>query len=383
MSEQQANRLIPTNIITGFLGVGKTTTINGLLAQRPEGESWAVLVNEFGQVGIDQEMMPDEDGLHIKELAGGCICCSLGASLGQTLRALIERAKPDRLIIEPTGIGHPEGIIDTLMGLGFRNQLDLRATVCLLDPRSLGQPEVIDNEIFHDQLNLADVVLINKCDVAEEEQIQLAEESLSNMFPPKQHIGRVTRGQIAPALLDLVRNGELQAQFPEAHAHSHSDAHTHEHSHDHSDHGHDDHKHDHHAQRHHAHEHGDHNHNHDHHRHHHHDQHSHEQQPQPGQPVRKIGNSAGHYSCGWLFHRDDCFDYWALEEVLNGLEGVDRIKGVIRLDRDWVFYNRVRDEHDFDRVAHRRDSRIEIISPREMDWEAIEQAMLACQLQNN
>merc|ERR1712000_550861 len=120
----------------------------------------------------------------------------------------------------------------TLMGLGFRNQLDLRATVCLLDPRSLGQPEVIDNEIFHDQLNLADVVLINKCDVAEEEQIQLAEESLSNMFPPKQHIGRVTRGQIAPALLDLVRNGELQAQFPEAHAHSHSDAHTHEHSHE-------------------------------------------------------------------------------------------------------------------------------------------------------
>jgi len=341
MSKQQSKPdsadLIPTNIITGFLGVGKTTTINALLANKPEGESWAVLINEFGQVGIDQEMLPDEEGLHIKELAGGCICCSLGASLGQTLRALIGRAQPDRLIIEPTGIGHPEGIIDTLMGPGFRHVLDLRATVCLLDPRSLTQQDVIDNEIFHDQLNLADVVLINKCDVADKQQIQLAEESLGNMFPPKQHIGRVTRGQIDPALLDLVRNGELQAQFPEAHSHDHSE-HTHHHK------------------------------------------PSPEAQPQPGKPLRKIGNSSNHFSCGWLFHKDDCFDYWALEEVLNGLEGVDRVKGVIRLDRDWVFYNRVRDEHDFDRVAHRRDSRIEIISPHELDWEQIEQAMLACQI---
>ncbi|MEC8081254.1 MAG: GTP-binding protein, partial [Pseudomonadota bacterium] len=99
---EQANA-IPTNIITGFLGVGKTTTINGLLANKPEGESWAVLVNEFGQVGIDQEMMPNEEGLHIKELAGGCICCTMGASLTPTLKSLIEHAKPDRLIIEPTG----------------------------------------------------------------------------------------------------------------------------------------------------------------------------------------------------------------------------------------------------------------------------------------
>ncbi|XAW90626.1 GTP-binding protein [Vibrio sp. CDRSL-10 TSBA] len=65
MNEQA--KTIPTNIITGFLGVGKTTTINALLAKKPQGESWAVLVNEFGQVGIDQEMMPTEDGLHIKE----------------------------------------------------------------------------------------------------------------------------------------------------------------------------------------------------------------------------------------------------------------------------------------------------------------------------
>lgn len=343
-SEDQPHR-IPTNIITGFLGVGKTTTINALLANRPEGESWAVLVNEFGQVGIDQEMMPDQDGLYIQELAGGCICCSLGASMGQTLRALIERANPDRLIIEPTGIGHPEGIIDTLMGPGFCNKLDLRATVCLLDPRTLTHPDVIDNATFHDQINLAEVVLINKCDLAEEAQIKLAEDSVGNMFPPKQRIGRISKGEIDPALLDMVRNGQLKAQFPEAHKHNH-DQHNHDHSHGHQ----------------------------------HDNNHNHETQPEPANPIRKTGHGSGLFSCGWLFHRDDCFDYWALEEVLNGLDGVERIKGVIRLDRDWVFYNRVRDEHDFDKVAYRRDSRIEIISSRELDWEQIEQAILKCRL---
>lgn len=332
---------IPTNIITGFLGVGKTTTINALLAQKPDGESWAVLVNEFGQVGIDQEMMPNEAGLHIQELAGGCICCSLGASLGKTLRSLIDHAKPDRLIIEPTGIGHPEGIIDTLMGPGFKDTLDLRATVCLLDPRSLEQEGVITNEIFHDQLNLADVVLINKCDVATEAQIELAETSLGNMFPPKQHIGRMMRGHFDIALLDVVRNGQLKSQFPEAHHHEHH--HTdHDHSHAHS--------------------------------------HHHEALAQPGRPIRKEGHGSGLFSCGWLFHRDDLFDYWALESVLTGIEEAQRIKGVIRIDGAWVFFNRVGNEHDFDKVAYRRDSRIEIISAKPLDWNHIEHAILACQI---
>lgn len=336
--------LIPTNIITGFLGVGKTTTINGLLANKPKDESWAVLVNEFGQIGIDQEMMPTEDGLHIKELAGGCICCTMGASLTPTLKSLIEHAKPDRLIIEPTGIGHPEGIIDTLMGPSFKDKLDLRATICILDPRSLELEDVANSNILHDQLNLSDVVIINKCDIADPELVDFVEQSLNGMFPPRQHIGRTTKGAIDPALLDLVRNGQLEGQFPEAHAHHHSHEH-HGHSHDH-----------------------DHDHDHSH----------HEAVAEPGKPIRKVGNGSGLFSCGWIFHRDDIFDYWALEEILNNLEDINRIKGVIRIGHAWVFYNRVGDEHDFDKVAYRRDSRIEIISSKALDWQQIEHEMLAC-----
>lgn len=334
----QAKR-IPTNIITGFLGVGKTTAINSLLANKAAEESWAVLVNEFGQIGIDQEMMPNADGLHVKELAGGCICCTLGASLTPTVKALIEQTQPDRLIIEPTGIGHPEGIIDALMGPNLKDKLDVRAIVCLLDPRTLTAEEVIGSDVFHDQINLADVVLINKCDLADKTQISMAETALGQMFPPKQHIGCTTRGAITVELLDLVRNGELTSQFPAAHEHEHAEHTHHEHHHD----------------------------------------HSHPAVPEPGKPIRATGHGSGLFSCGWVFHHDDCFDYWALESILNGLTDISRIKGVIRIGYAWIFYNRVNDEHDFDKVAYRRDSRIEIISSRELDWEQIEQDMLNCQ----
>ncbi|WP_370298975.1 GTP-binding protein, partial [Pontibacterium sp.] len=219
---------IPTNIITGFLGVGKTTALNQLLQQKPENETWAVLVNEFGQIGVDQAALPNEDGLHVRELAGGCICCALGPSLAITLTMLIRRSNPDRLIIEPTGLGHPEGIIDVLQGISFEDVLDLRATVCLLDPRALEQPEVVANEVFQDQINLADVIAINKCDLAEPALVEQAESLLGGIFPPKQRVIRCEQGNIPLEMLDLVRNGELQAQFPEAHS-----AHDHDHDHDH------------------------------------------------------------------------------------------------------------------------------------------------------
>ena len=362
----QNTALIPTNIITGFLGVGKTTAINALLANKPEGENWAVLVNEFGQIGIDQEMLPDKNGLFVKELAGGCICCALGASLGKTVRALIEQAKLDRLIIEPTGIGHPEGIIDTLSGPAFHGKLDLRATVCLLDPRSLGEPEVINNETFHDQLNLADVVLINKCDLASEAQLTATEDSLNAMFPPKQFIGRTTRGAFNTDLLDVVRNGELKAQFPESHQHH---QHNHAHSHEHNEHSHEPNKNSHEPSGS-SHELRENSHSHD----------ANSDIATPGKPLRKTGNGNGLYSCGWVFHRNDCFDYWQLETVLNGLKHISRIKGVIKIGNVWVFYNRVKDEHDFDKVAYRRDSRIEIISTEPLNWAQIENEMLKCLL---
>lgn len=84
------------------------------------------------------------------------------------------------------------------------------------------------------------------------------------------------------------------------------------------------------------------------------------------------------YTCGWVFHREDCFDYWKLADILNALPHISRIKGVIHIEKAWVFYNRVNNEHDFDKVAYRRDSRIEIISSEALDWAKIEADILGC-----
>ncbi|MCT8985825.1 hypothetical protein N4T56_03945 [Shewanella sp. KJ10-1] len=102
---------IKTNIITGFLGVGKTTVIKQLLANKPAHEKWAVLVNEFGEIGIDGGLLHTQatPGITIKEVPGGCLCCAAGVPTQVAITQLIQQAKPDRLLIEPTGLKSPCG----------------------------------------------------------------------------------------------------------------------------------------------------------------------------------------------------------------------------------------------------------------------------------
>ncbi len=107
-SAEQPLEHIPTNILTGFLGVGKTTAILHLLQHKPESERWAVLVNEFGEVGIDGALIAgnysEEQGVFIREVPGGCMCCAAGLPMQMALNMLLARARPDRLLIEPTGL---------------------------------------------------------------------------------------------------------------------------------------------------------------------------------------------------------------------------------------------------------------------------------------
>lgn len=126
-------RPVPTNLILGFLGVGKTTAILDLLRQKPEGEVWAVLVNEFGEVGIDGAILETE-GAVVREIPGGCMCCVAGLPMQIGLNQLIARAKPDRLLIEPTGLGHPSQILDTLTGEYYQDVLKLGPVITLLTP---------------------------------------------------------------------------------------------------------------------------------------------------------------------------------------------------------------------------------------------------------
>jgi G3E family GTPase len=100
---------IPTNLVMGFLGVGKTTAILDLLKQKPKNENWAVLVNEFGKIGIDGAIYTAA-GVTVKEVAGGCLCCAVGIPFQVSVNQLLKEVRPDRLLIEPTGLGHPKKV---------------------------------------------------------------------------------------------------------------------------------------------------------------------------------------------------------------------------------------------------------------------------------
>ena len=153
----------PTNIITGFLGSGKTTAILNLLKNKPANENWAVLVNEFGEIGIDGAILTQQ-GTLVKQVPGGCMCCAAGVPTSAAITSLL-RSKPDRLIIEPTGLGHADKILATLMSDQFREHIDLKATLALVDPRNLSNPKYLSNDNFIEQLSIADVVIGNKVDL--------------------------------------------------------------------------------------------------------------------------------------------------------------------------------------------------------------------------
>lgn len=202
---------ILTNIITGFLGVGKTTAITHLLRHKPEIEIWSILVNEFGEVGIDGAMLKSINA-HVREVPGGCICCVAGLPMKIALNMLIANTKPDRILIEPTGLGHPEEIINTLIGEYYDSVLDLRATLTLVDPRKLTDSRYINNANFQDQLAVADILVANKidlCSLQDKNNFQ----QLVKSFEPKKHSAHwVEQGELlvewldAPRLARVVKN---------------------------------------------------------------------------------------------------------------------------------------------------------------------------------
>jgi len=207
---------IPTNLIMGFLGVGKTTTILNLLKRKPQNENWAVLVNEFGKVGIDGAIF-EAGGATVKEIAGGCLCCAVGLPFKVSINRLLKETRPDRLIIEPTGLGHPNKVLEMLADEYFRDVLGLKATICLVDPNKLLDKRYKNHKNFIDQMALADILIANKIDLADEKTILIFDEQAQKYKPAKTLIAHTIHGQLDISWLDLPRTIGRQALFPDAH----------------------------------------------------------------------------------------------------------------------------------------------------------------------
>ncbi len=182
---------VPTHIVSGFLGVGKTSSIIDLFSQKPANEKWAVLVNEYGELGIDRHIYRAQK-IEVKEIPGGCMCCAQGVALQVAVNQLLRQTRPQRLIIESSGVGHPAGVLKTLKGDGFRDSLLLMASICLIDPMHLLNDKYRRNALFRQQIELADILVANKTDLASSAALQ-AFDTLTESFQPAKLLTAKTR----------------------------------------------------------------------------------------------------------------------------------------------------------------------------------------------
>jgi len=331
-----ATRLIdvPTNIITGFPGVGKTTAILQLLENKPANERWAVLVNEFGEIGVDGSLIQgqhsESSGVFIREVPGGCMCCASGLPMQVALNYLLVKARPDRLLIEPTGLGHPKEVLQVLSRGQYREALNVQKILTLVNARHLVDERYTDNETYNQQISIADIVVGNKTDLYQSGD----EERLQSYVEQK---GKAT------ATVVFTAHGELDASCLDGETSSETFT----------------------------------NHNTASHQHHNHNDQSVSVAEIPllsGGYLKAVNKGGGCSSAGWRFNADITFKYDSLFSFLNGLE-VERLKAVFITDEGVYGYNGPSETLTQVEVPGCEESRIEIISSTisdavSDDWEA-------------
>ena len=347
---------IPTNVIVGFLGSGKTTAIAKLIDQRADDEKWSILVNEFGMVSIDHALVDSSmEGVAVEELGGGCACCTLAFAFKPLLAQFIRRTKPDRLVLEPSGVSHPAKVVDILRSPSFASSIDLRNIICLVDPKDFDDVRWRETAVFQDQIQLADIVVLNWTDSRERELIDRCRQWVESFRPPKHLIVETSFGAIDPELLDMEFETIRFPLFVDAHPAPKQDQATlpvldldsSKHSQPEKD----------------ARELAD----------------AAAPKPTPRNPLRFQNNDSSYDACGWVFHVDDIFDRDELLDLLGHVYPIVRLKGVFRCDDDWWTINRAKDGTSYATSAYRRDSRLEVIlEGKTSGWNQFEVELLKC-----
>ncbi len=340
-------------IISGFLGAGKTTLIKKMLKEVFPGEKIVLIENEFGEIGIDGGFLKDA-GVQITEMNSGCICCSLVGDFGTALKQVIETYAPDRILIEPSGVGKLSDVTKAVMGVAAHEQVELNSSVTVVDGQKCKMYMKNFGEFFNNQVENAGTIVISRTQKMSEDKLDACVAMLREKNPKAAIIttpwDELKGEQILAAMehQDLIMKEEME-HLMEEHDHDHHD-HDH-HDHDHHDHEHCcDHDHDH---DHHDHDHHDHDHDHD-----HHDHHDHDHGPDCTCGCHDHDHDHHHH------HADEVFSSWGketphkyseeqLREILTRLSDDDecgiilRAKGILPCtDGTWLHFDMVPEEFE-------------------------------------
>ena len=317
------------DIISGFLGAGKTTLIKKLLAEAYQGEQLALIENEFGEISVDGGFL-QESGVRISELSSGCICCTLVGSFAEALQELEEQYHPDRILIEPSGVGKLSDVIGAVKQAAEKNPaLELSSFVTVAD--AVRAKIYVKNfgEFYDDQVSAARTVILSRTQNLTPEKLEQTVELLRSKNPDAAILttpwDQLDGKTIRAAMEKVSLEEELMAHVHEHHHHDHDEHctcgchdHEHEHHHEHHHHDHDEHCtcgcHDHEHEHHHEHHHHDHDehctcgcHDHDHdHGHHHHGHHHHDHDEHCACGCHDHDHHHGH-------HADEVFTSWGRE----------------------------------------------------------------------
>ena len=348
--------MVKIDIISGFLGAGKTTLIKKLLKEAFEGEQVVLIENEFGEIGIDGGFLKDA-GIEIREMNSGCICCSLVGDFGASLKEVVEKYHPDRILIEPSGVGKLSDVIKAVQGVEEDVDIQLNSYTTVVDAKKCKMYMRNFGEFFDNQVQYAGAIIMSRTDIVDEKKAMESMELLRSINEKAAIITTPIEKLDGKKILEVMEHPVSLADELLKEEHEHHHAHDdecgcgHDHDHEHHHHDHDDecgcgHDHDH---EHHHHDHDEcgcgHDHDHEHHHHDHDDE-----------------CGCGHHHDHHHHHADEVFTSWGretikkftregLEKMLESLSASEeygvilRAKGMLPAeDGTWIYFDMVPEE---------------------------------------
>ena len=311
--------MIKVDIISGFLGAGKTTFIKALIEKVFRGEKIVLIENEFGEIGIDSRFMQN-CGIEVTEMNSGCICCTLVGDFAEALKKVAAEFEPDRIIIEPSGVGKLSDVAAAVAEIQESAGMELDGKITVVDGKKVKMYMKNFGEFYNDQIEHAGTIVVSRTQMMDEDRLS---ECMHLIREKNEHAAVITTpwDQLS---------GEIIQSALDAHDHDHHEDHHHGHEHHHHNH------HDHHHEHHHEHAHHDHHHHHDH-DHDHHDHHDHHH-------ADEIFSSWG-IETVHRFDRNELADALKLMGMSDSFGAVLRAKGIVEgADGQWMEFDMVPEE---------------------------------------